>query len=324
MRPLVYERHTGPTSEEDQADIAVLIPCYNEVVTIGQVVRDFAKELPYARIYVFDNNSVDGTADAAVRAGATVIPVPRQGKGFVVTAMLSKIDADYYVLVDGDATYPASRVHDLLVPLFEGRADQVVGARRAVDPHKAYRPFHTLGNRVVTFLVNRVFASTLQDVMSGYRAFTREVAEHVPVLAGGFDVETEFTLQSLEKSFTIQEVPVPYLERPDGSFSKLSTVRDGFKVLVRIVTILKDFRPFQFFAGLAILSGLLSLTAGYFPIADYVLYRYVYHVPLAVLAGFLGMISVVLIGVGTLLATINTRFLELHALRRRRGSIRRR
>ncbi len=299
------------------ATVAVLIPCFNEVVTIGKVVTDFRRELPDALVFVFDNNSTDGSAAAAAAAGATVVHESRQGKGFVIAAMLEKVEADVYIMVDGDATYPAGRVHDLIRPLIAGRADHVVGARRAVNPERAYRPLHPFGNRLVTFLVNRVFRTNLQDVMSGYRAFTRDVARGVPILSRGFDVETEFTLQSLEKGFRIEELPVVYVARPKGSQSKLSTFGDGFRVLRRIVVILKDLRPFPFFATLAGVCSLLSVVVGWPPVHDYLLYKYVYHVPLAVLAGFLGLIAIVLLGVGTILSTINFRFREIHVLGRR-------
>jgi hypothetical protein len=195
-----------------------------------------------------------------------------------------------------------------------GLADQTVGARRAVD---SSRPMHAFGNRLVTSLVNGVFHSDLEDVMSGYRVFTRELAQSVPILAGGFDIETEFTLQCLEKGFVIEEVPVAYRQRPEGSQSKLSTYRDGFRVLARIVRVLKDFRPFLFFGVLALACAALSLFCGYWPIVDYVRERYVHRVPLAVLAGFLATISVGLLLAGVVLATINARFLELSALHRR-------
>jgi glycosyltransferase involved in cell wall biosynthesis len=300
-----------------KSSIAVLIPCYNEALTINGVVTDFARELPQARVYVFDNNSSDDTGPKAAAAGAIVVPEARQGKGYVMASMLSQIDADIYVLVDGDATYPPASVHDLLQPVLGQRADHVVGARRAVDGAKAYRRFHTAGNRLVTFLVNRIFGTRLEDVMSGYRVFTRDVALHVPLLSGGFDVETEFTLQTLEKGFVIAEIPVSYQERPAGSFSKLATYRDGARVLLRVATILKDFRPFAFFGGLAAFIAILSLAAGYQPIADYVREKYVYHVPLAILAAVLGAISVGLLQTGIILTTMNARFRELHVLRRR-------
>jgi glycosyltransferase involved in cell wall biosynthesis len=282
-------------------------------------VHSFAEHLPAARIFVFDNNSTDGTAAEAEAAGAIVITEKRQGKGHVLASMFGMIEADFYVLVDGDCTYPPENVQDLLAPLLQGRADHVVGARRAVDPHKAYRLFHSWGNRMVTFLVNRIFATSLEDVMSGYRAFTREVAWNVPLLSGGFDVETEFTLQTLYHGFIIREVPVVYHVRPPGSSSKLSTFRDGARVLVRIASILKDFRPFTFFGCLSAAVAGLSLLAGYLPIADYIRERYVYHVPLALLAAVLGSISVVLLQTGIVLTTMNSRFRELHVLRRRQG-----
>jgi glycosyltransferase involved in cell wall biosynthesis len=297
--------------------VAVLIPCYNEALTIASVVTGFAAELPDAHVYVCDNNSTDGTRGLAAAAGAIVLREKRQGKGYALASMLGMVDADVYVLVDGDSTYPAEKVHELLAPLVAQQADHVVGARVAEDPRKAYRPMHSAGNRIVTFLVNRIFSTSLRDVMSGYRAFSRDVAENVPLLSGGFDVETEFTLQSLEKGFVLHEVPVPYRERPPGSMSKLSTVRDGIRVLGRVASMLKDFRPFAFFGSMAGAVAALSLLAGYLPVADYIRERYVYHVPLALLAAVLGSISVVLLQTGIVLTTLNARFRELHTLRRR-------
>lgn len=305
------------TSSRTGEGVAVLVPCYNEAATVAKVIEDFRRELPDAEIHVFDNNSTDGTAEAAREAGAVVTREIRQGKGFVIRSMFAKVDAELFVMVDGDDTYPATSVHDLLGPVLAGDADQVVGARRAADPKKAYRPLHTLGNRLVTFLVNRVFSTNLEDVMSGYRAYTRDLARTVPVVSGGFDVETEFTLQCLEKGFVIKEVPIVYAERPEGSESKLHTFRDGYRVIRRLLTILKDFRPFAFFGVLALVTGLLSLLAGYPPIADYIRYQYVYHVPLAILAGALGLLAALFFMVGTVLATMNARFRELHVLWRR-------
>ncbi len=316
MSSVAGEDRSVPAYPAD-LDIAVLVPCYNEELTVRKVVEDFRAELPDARIYVFDNASDDATASIAKEAGAIVIPEPRRGKGHVIASMFQQVDADIHVMVDGDDTYPAASVHDLIRPILEGRADQVIGARRAADPTKAYRPLHTFGNRLVTFLVNRVFRSGLEDVMSGYRAYTRELANTVPVVSAGFDIETEFTLQCLEKQFLLVETPIVYTERPEGSESKLSTFRDGYKVLRRILTILKDFRPFAFFGTLSLIVALLALLAGSVPILDYIQHRYVYHVPLAVLAGVLGLAAIVLLGVGILLATINARFREVHCLWRR-------
>jgi glycosyltransferase involved in cell wall biosynthesis len=306
-------------SMEAESRIAVLIPCFREETTVGQVVRAFRRELPDAGIWVYDNGSDDRTVEAAREAGASVRIESRRGKGNVVQAMLRDVDADYFVLVDGDSTYPAESVHDLLAPLRDGSADQVVGARRAAGEGRPYPAFHPLGNLVVTFLVNRIFGTRLEDVMSGYRAFHREVARNVPLTAAGFDMETEWTLQTLEKGFTVTEVPVAYRERPEGSHSKLSTIRDGVRVLWRILTILKDFRPLAFFGGLAALSAVLSLLCGVLPVMEYVRERYVHRVPLAVLAGFLGTIALGLLQTGVVLSSLNNRLLEMHRLRRRRS-----
>jgi glycosyltransferase involved in cell wall biosynthesis len=308
------------TSVANPERIAVLVPCFREESTIGAVVRSFREALPQAEVWVFDNASDDGTAEKAREAGARVRTEPRRGKGNVVQAMLREVDADLYVLVDGDSTYPADRARDLLAPILEGRADQVVGARRAAAGERAYPRLHPLGNRVVTFLVNRIFGTRLEDVMSGYRAFHREVARHVPLTATGFDVETEWTLQTLEKGFVIEEIPVVYRERPEGSHSKLSTFRDGVRVLWRIVRILKDFRPLAFFGALAIVSAILSALCGALPVMEYARERYVHRVPLAVLAGFLGTIALGLLQTGVVLSSLNNRFLEIHRLRRRRAN----
>ena len=304
---------------ELESRVAILIPCFREERTVGDVVRAFRAELPDAAIWVYDNGSDDRTANVAMQAGARVRVERRRGKGNVIQAMLRDVDADVYVLVDGDSTYPAPAVHDLIAPVRTGEADMVVGARRAAAEGSPYPRLHPLGNRLVTFLVNRMFGASLEDVMSGYRAFHREVARNVPLTASGFDVETEWTLQSLEKGFTIAEVPVIYRERPEGSHSKLSTFRDGARVLWRIVTILKDFRPLVFFGGLAACSAVLSLLCGVLPVMEYVRERYVHRVPLAILAGFLGTIALGLLQTGVVLSSLNNRFLEMHRLRRRRA-----
>ena len=320
-----YEQSAAPTAaaprdasvSEIPPRIAVLIPCHNEELTVERVILDFRRELPSADICVFDNNSDDRTAELAFSAGARVIFEPRQGKGFVVSSMLNKIDADIYVMVDGDCTYPADRVHDLLAPILAGHADQTVGIRQAVDSGAKGRPMHAMGNHLVTALVNSVSRSRLTDVMSGYRVFTRELAQSVPVLSGGFDIETEFTLQCLEKGFVIREIPVPYSERPEGSFSKLSTYRDGFLVILRIGNILKNFRPMVFFGALSLGCMMLSLFCGYWPVMEYIREKYVHKVPLAALAGFLGTIAIGFLLTGVVLATINARFLEMTVLHRR-------
>jgi len=236
-----------------EPSIAVLIPCYNEAQTVGGVVRGFARELPMARIVVGDNNSDDGTGDEAERSGAEVIFVPRQGKGAVIRELFRAVDADIYVMVDGDLTYPASEVHTLLEPVLAGRADMAVGDRISEGHYtrENKRPLHSFGNNLVVGLINLLFRCNLRDIMSGYRVMTRRFVKNCPVLVNGFTLETTMTLHALDKLFQIEEVPITYRDRPAGSESKLSTLKDGFLVLRAILWIFKDNKPLYFFLGLA-------------------------------------------------------------------------
>jgi glycosyltransferase involved in cell wall biosynthesis len=297
-----------------QPAIAVLIPCYNEEVAIAQVIDSFRQQLPAATIYVFDNCSTDATAAIASRNGAVVLTESRKGKGFVVSAMFDRIDADLYVLVDGDSTYPAEHVHRLLEPLQLGKADMVVGARLATHSPHAFPRLHLLGNRLVANLVNWVSGSQLTDIMSGYRAFNRQVVRRIPVIASGFEIETDLTLQVLYYRLKIAEVTVPYRERPAGSESKLRTFHDGFLVLGKIFTLFRVFKPLTFFGGLGLLLLLCGMTAGAWPIHDYFTEpgNYVRHVPLAILAVGLVLLAVGFMFLGILLNALNWRFLELH------------
>lgn len=294
--------------------IAVLIPCYNEALTIERVVNGFRHELPDAAIYVFDNNSSDGTADLAREAGATVIREKRQGKGFVVAAMLKKVDADYYVMVDGDDTYPPEEVHRLLEPLYREDADMVVGKRLEVYDDTAFRPMHVFGNRLVCGLINLIFGSNLTDPMSGYRAFTDEIAKTLPITASGFDVETEMTLQLLHMNFVIQEVTTPYRSRPAGSVSKLSTYRDGAKVLFKIFSILKSYKPLTFFGSIGLVMAFLGMLIGIFPVIEYFRFQYVYSVPKAILSTGLMLLAINFISLGLLLNSINFRLMEMTSI----------
>jgi glycosyltransferase involved in cell wall biosynthesis len=298
--------------------IAVLIPCYNEARTIAKVTKDFARELPDATIYVFDNNSTDGSAELARDAGAVVISEKRQGKGHVVAAMLEKVHADYYVMVDGDDTYPAERVRELLAPVMGDRADMVVGRRKAVDEKAAYRRFHVFGNWLVCAMINVIFRSRLQDIMSGYRAFNRMISRHLPIIAYGFDIETEMTVQCLYRRWVIQEVPVEYRERPEGSESKLSTFHDGFRVIFRILSLFRSYKPLTFFGGLGILFFVLSGICGMT-----VMWRHWdtasgYRLALIVGAFALLAMSLIAASIGVIVQLINFRFWELDSLIRRR------
>ena len=293
---------------------AVLIPCLNEEMTIGKVIDDFRRELPLSTIYIFDNCSTDATAAVAAEHGAVVMKEPRKGKGFVVDSMFDRIDADVYVMVDGDDTYPAGHVHKLLEPVLAGDADMVVGARLLDYTDRSFRSLHVFGNNLVRRLVNLVGSAQLTDIMSGYRAFNRRVVERIPVVSAGFEVETEMTIQMLYHQLKIVEVPIPYQPRPAGSESKLKTLRDGFRVLWKIFSLFRAFKPLTFFGGLGLLLMILGFLAGIMPIHDYLTEpdHNVRHVPLAILATGSMILSAGCIFLGILLHAVNWRFRELH------------
>jgi len=239
------------------SSVAVLIPCYNEEAAIGRVVRDFRAALPDAVIYVYDNNSRDHTAAAAAEAGAVVRFEPLQGKGNVVRRMFADIEADVYVMVDGDDTYDAASAPLLVNRLLEGQLD-MVNAARVTEVQAAYRPGHRLGNKMLTSLVAFFFGKRTADMLSGYRVFSRRFVKSFPALAGGFEIETELTVHALELRMPIMEVATPYKDRPAGSVSKLSTYRDGFRILFMIGKLVKEERPLESFA---ITAGVLALVS---------------------------------------------------------------
>lgn len=292
--------------------IAVLIPCHNEAATIGKVIDDFRAQLPDADIYVFDNCCTDDTAAIAEKHGAIVEREPRVGKGYVVERMFKVVDANYYVMVDGDDTYPADRVGELLQPVLRGDADMSVGARLAEFEDGSFRRLHKTGNNLVRMLINAAYDVKLTDIMSGYRAFNRTVRECIPVVASGFEVETEMTIQMVYYRLAITEVQLPYRGRPAGSVSKLHTFRDGFRVLWRIFSLFRACKPLTFFGSVGLVLFILALLAGVGPINDYVTHRYVYRVPLAILATGLMILSASTVFLGVLLHAINWRFIELH------------
>ncbi len=293
---------------------AVLIPCHNEELTVGKVVDDFRRELPTAAIYVFDNCSTDKTAEIAAQHKAVVIKEPRKGKGFVVEKMFECVDADIYVMVDGDDTYPADEVHKLIGPVYAGDADMVVGARLSSYTEKSFRPLHIFGNNLVRKLVNWIGNTQLTDIMSGYRAFNRRVVEHIPVVSSGFEVETEITIQMLYYRMKIAEVQIPYKHRPEGSESKLNTIQDGLKVLWKIFSLFRAFKPLTFFGGVGIAFFILGLAAGFAPLYDYITdpNHFVRHIPLAILATGLVLLSAGCFFLGILLHALNWRLRELH------------
>ena len=294
--------------------IAVLIPCYQEELTIAKVIADFRKVLPGAVIYVFDNNCTDATAELARKAGAVVLREKRQGKGFVVASMFDHVDADILVMVDGDDTYEAAAVHRLLAPILSGDADTTVATRLHTYGQQAFRPFHLLGNRMVCAIINWMFHAQITDIFSGYRAFTREAAAQIPITSHGFDVETELTLQALYRGLVIKEIAAPYGARPEGSFSKLRTFSDGIAVLLKLVLILKSYKPLTFFGLCGLLSLGLGLAAGVRPVYEYITKSYVYAVPSAILAAALVLLAFFCLGVGLILNSTNLRLLELEKL----------
>ncbi len=306
------------SSKEASARIAVLIPCFNEANTVAKVVADFRREIPEATIYVFDNNSTDGTGDIARSVGAVVFQEKKQGKGHVVAAMLEKVDADYYVMVDGDDTYPAERVRDLLRPVMHHEADMVVGRRQAVDEADAYRRFHVLGNWLVRTMINLIFGSKLTDIMSGYRAFTRFASRNLPVMAFGFDIETEMTIQCLYRRWVIQEVPVTYRGRPSGSESKLNTFQDGFRVIFKILSLFRSYKPLTFFGLLAILLFVAACACGASVYWGAWPHDSTQRMWLIVLAATFMAMSLMATSIGVIVQLINFRFLELDSLLRRR------
>ena len=243
--------------------IAVLLPCYNEASTIAKVVTDFRAALPDADIYVYDNNSTDGTAQAAQQAGAIVRHEPVQGKGNVIRRMFREVEADCYLMADGDDTYPAEQARQMVTPVLEEHVDMVIGDRLSstyFEQNK--RPFHNGGNRVVRWLIRRFWHTDIHDIMTGYRAFSRTFVKNFPVLSGNFEIETEMTIHALDRRFLLREVPVAYRDRPQGSVSKLNTFSDGISVLKTIVLLYKEYRPLRFFSWLAAfltLAGVLLL-----------------------------------------------------------------
>jgi glycosyltransferase involved in cell wall biosynthesis len=299
---------TSATEEKparaDYSDVAVLVPCLNEELTIAAVVADFKKHLPGARIYVFDNRSTDRTAEVARAAGATVVFSPRRGKGNVVRHMFAAVDATAYVMVDGDDTYPAVAAPELVAAQAQSHADMVVGTRLSQHGEGSFRRFHLFGNRLVARLISRMFKVDVTDVLSGYRVFSRDFAKSVPLIASGFDIEVELTMQAAAKGFLIKEVPISYKERPEGSTSKLNTYRDGMLVLRAIFTVFKDFKPLAFFTSMSAALALASLLAGFAPIKDYYEDHYVYHVPLAILAASLGILAFLTLSIGLILDTV--------------------
>lgn len=286
--------------------IAALVPCYNEAVTIAKVCDDFKKYLPEATVYVYDNNSSDNTAEIAREHGAVVKLEPRQGKGNVVRQMLRDIDADCYVMVDGDDTYPIEQVRDVIAPILNDEADHVVGDRLSNGTYAAEnkRAGHGFGNDLVRWLIKVLYGFEYTDVMTGYRAFNREFAKTLPVLSPGFEIETELSIHAVDKRWRIAQVPIDYRDRPEGSESKLNTVSDGIKVLKMIFSLFKDYKPLGFFSLIALVFFVVGLCFGIPVIVEFASTGLVPKLPTAIVAvTFCGLAALMLV-CGLILDTV--------------------
>ena len=296
--------------------IAVLIPCYNEELTIEKVIKDFRKELPEADIYVYNNNSKDRTKEIAIKNGAIVVDEYKQGKGNVVRSQFRDIEADIYVMVDGDDTYPAEFVHQLIEPVRNGQADMTIGDRLSNGTYQKEnkRPFHEFGNNLVKKAINVLFDTKLKDIMTGYRVFNKRFVKNMPVLSPKFEIETEMSLYALDKKYIIKEIPIVYRDRPEGSSSKLNTVGDGIKVVKTIARMFKDYKPFKFFGLIAIILFIIGLAIGIPVLVEFFKTAYITKVPSAILAtGFMGLAAVSL-QCGIVLDTITRQHKEDYEL----------
>ena len=285
--------------------IAVLIPCYNEAKTIEKVVRDYKKALPEADIYVYDNNSTDGTNEIARKAGAIVRYERKQGKGNVIRTMFREIEADCYLMIDGDDTYPAESAREMCDYVLNENVDMVIGDRLSSTYFtENKRAFHNFGNRIVRWSINTIFRSKINDIMTGYRAFSYEFVKSYPVLSKGFEIETEMTIHAIDKNFTLKEIPVQYRDRPEGSVSKLNTYKDGVRVMKTIATLFKEYKPGLFFN---IISGLIFIIAAILAIPVFIEYMntgLVPRFPTLIVSGLLVVISLLLTTTSIILQVI--------------------
>lgn len=291
--------------EEIMDKIAVLVPCYNEALTIGQVIEEFKKELPEAVIYVYDNNSTDGTDEIARKAGAVVRYEYQQGKGNVIRRMFAEIDAKCYIMVDGDNTYPAKHAREMVDKVLVKKADMVVGDRLSstyFEENK--RPFHNFGNTFVRASINTLFKNNIRDIMTGYRAFSYRFVKTFPILSTGFEVETEMSIHAIDKNVYVENVIIDYKDRPEGSVSKLNTFSDGFKVLKTILNLFRTYRPLGFFGGISAVLMVVA-TAFFIPVfAKYLETGLVPNFPTLIVCGFTVIAAVISFFSGLILKTI--------------------
>ena len=298
--------HTTVAVDESVASVAVIVPCFNEAVTIAKVCDDFRREIPNATLYVYDNNSTDGTAEIARAHGAVVRLERRQGKGHVMRRAFREIDADVFVMVDGDDTYPAQSVHALMEPVLSGQADLVLGDRLSNQSYATEnnRQFHSFGNDLVRAMIKRLYGHPITDAMTGYRVMSRSFVKSFPLLAKGFEIEVEMDIEAIDKHWRVTEVPIEYRDRPEGSYSKLSTFRDGLKVIAMIMGLFKDYKPLFLFSLFGILSFAVGLAVGIPVVVDYFHTHLVARFPSAILATALCLAGMLSFACGLILDTI--------------------
>lgn len=295
--------------------IAVLIPCYNESITIEKVVKDYKTALPEADIYVYDNNSTDHTDEIAREAGAIVKYEYRQGKGNVIRSMFRDIEADCYIMIDGDDTYPAEHARIMAELVLKKGVDMVIGDRLSSTYFmENKRPFHNAGNRMVRFFINKLFDNNVRDIMTGYRAFSRQFVKSFPVLSKGFEIETEMTIHAVDKNFLLEEIPVKYRDRPSGSVSKLNTFSDGMKVLSTIATLFREYRPFAFFTSVAVVLEVIALIFFIPILLEYFKTGLVLRFPTLIVSGVIALIGILLWVCGLILEVIAKKHRQLYEI----------
>lgn len=295
--------------------IAVLIPCYNESKTIEKVIKDYKNVLPEADIYVYDNNSTDGTDEIARKSGTIVRYEYKQGKGNVIRSMFRDIDADCYLMIDGDDTYPCENAKEMCDLVLDGKADMVIGDRLSSTYFtENKRPFHNFGNILVRYLINTLFKSNVRDIMTGYRAFSYEFVKTFPILSKGFEIETEMTIHSLDKNLLLKEIPIEYRDRPMGSESKLNTYKDGYKVLKTIMRLFKEYKPMLFFGIISMIFLIISLLFGIPVFIEYFKTGLVPRFPTLIFSGFMFMISMLMLVCGIILEVVVKKHRQLFEL----------
>ncbi len=294
--------------------IAILIPCFNEEKTIGKLIQDFKKELPDSDIYVYDNNSTDHTVAEAKKAGATVCFERRQGKGNVIRSMFRQIEADIYVMIDGDGTYPPEKVHDLIEPIIDNNFDVVLGSRLHPESKSEFKSRNRFGNKLFLFFLKLIFKVEISDLLTGYRAFSREVVKSLPIISTGFEIETEMTVRCLERKYRILEVPINLISRPEGSESKIRIISDGLMILKTMFVLFRDYKPLSAFGKLGLFIILCGFIPGIIVIREFILTGLILRIPSTILAVGLVLSGLITVLVGILLHTISRRFQEIDYL----------